>query len=184
MIIVDKPIEFIKKQIKDEEKILYEYTGTFEQMYIKETALQVNSYMKDYPQTQKKIFYVFVELAQNVGFYSEEKIEKDGKRIGIGSLIVYENENNYGFIIGNKINTGAFKVLERKCKIINALDRDALRELKRFQRNLIPGTHSNAHVGLIMVALTTRRQINIKSYVVDEDNSFFTLKIEAEKEKN
>lgn len=183
MIIVETPIEFIKKQLNAKEKNLYEYTGTFEQSYIKQTALHINSLMKDFPQTQKKIFYVFVELAQNVGFYSEEKQEKEGKKIGKGSLVVYENEQNYGFIIGNLINTGALKVLERKCKIINALDRDSLRELKRFQRNLIPGSHSNAHVGLIMVALTTRRQIDIKSFEVDEKNSFFTLKIEAEKEK-
>jgi len=184
MTIVDKPIEFIKQQLNVDEKILYEYTGTFEQNYIKETALHINSLLKEYPQTQKKIFYVFVELAQNVGLYSEETQEKDGKKVGVGSIIVYENENNTGFIIGNLINTSALRVLERKCKIINSLDRDSLRELKRFQRNLIPGTHSNAHVGLIMVALTTRKKIIISSYEVDEKNSFISLKVETEKEKN
>lgn len=174
---------FLKQQIPQDYKIIYEYTGPFEQAYIKEQAINFNNQLKDFPQTQKKIFYTFIELAQNVGFYSEEKQQINEKQVGIGTLIVYENDKNFGFIIANKIKKDAYEVLAKKCKIINELDRESLRELKRFQRNLLPGMYSNAHVGLIMVALTIRKPLVINSIDLDSDHKFFNFDINVEKEK-
>lgn len=182
MIDVEEYIVFLKEQLLPEENVLMEYEGPFGQSFIRETAIEINKLVNNFPQTQKRLFYIFVELAQNVGFYSEKKRIIEEKKIGEGSLLIFDNRDEIGFIIGNTINSKAFKVFERKCKIINSLDRESLRELKRFQRNLIPGTNSNAHIGLIMVSLTTRKQIELKSVKVDETNHFFSIKISVEKE--
>ncbi|MBN2893974.1 MAG: SiaB family protein kinase [Bacteroidales bacterium] len=175
--------EFLKEQILDEEKIIYEYDGFFDQDHVKDFAFKLSKLTKDFDVTQRRLFYVFVELAQNVGFYSDQKATNGIKEVGKGHLIIYEKENHIGFIIGNVINTGALNVLHRKCRIINSMDRDSLREFKRHQRNLIPGTNGGAHIGLIMVALTTREKLNFRIREINDDFSFFTLNVKLLKEK-
>ncbi len=175
--------EFIKSEISENDKIVSQYSGNFGQAVVKDYAFKLSKLSAEYNVTQRRIFYVFVELAQNVGFYSDNYEEIDGKKVGIGSFIIYENEQYYGFILGNVINSEALNVLERKCRIINSLDRDSLREFKRHQRNLIPGTNGGAHIGLIMVALTTREKLDYKILKINDNFSFFSINVKLEKEK-
>jgi len=170
---------FLEEQIKKDQKIIENYSGIFDQEIVKKYVFQLSKLSKGFIITQRRLFYVFVELGQNVGYYSDEKDETLGK--GKGNLIIYESDNQIGFIIGNVINNEAKNVLLKKCKIINSLDRDSLREFKRFQRNLIPGTNGGAHIGLIMVALTTRKNIDVNVLEIDDKYSFFSINVSVEK---
>ncbi len=163
-------------------QIKRKYDGIFEQNVIKDLAFYLNKMLKDVEITQRRMFYVFVELAQNIGFYSDERIEKDGKSIGIGVVVIYDNEDEAGFVLCNKVNNKAVSVLSRKCRIINTMDRDELREFKRHQRNLIPGTNGGAHIGLIMVALTTRKKLDTRIIPIDDKYSFFVINVKMNKE--
>ncbi len=174
---------FLQKQTNDNDKIIYEYSGIFNQETVKEYAFKLNKLSKDYIITQRRLFYVFVELGQNIGFYSTEREKFENRTVGVGNLLIYENENQIGFITGNVIDNSALRVLSQKCKIINSLDREALREFKRYQRNLIPGTNGGAHIGLIMVALTTRKKLDINILEIDKEKTFFSLNVKIEKEK-
>ncbi len=75
-------------------------------------------------------------------------------------------------------------MLEKKCKIINSLDRKSLREFKIYQRNLIQGTNGGAHIGLIMVALTTRKKIELYTYSIENNNNFFSINVKVNKTEN
>lgn len=175
--------DFLKSQLSNSEKLIYEYNGVFDQEIVKKYAFELNKLSKNYVITQRRLFYVFVELGQNVGYYSDTRIEKKNNKIGCGNLVIYENNKHIGFVIGNEINNAALKVLLQKCKIINSLNREELREFKRYQRNLIPGTNGGAHIGLIMVALTTRKKLEIKVFNKKEKKSFFTINVKVDKEK-
>lgn len=175
--------KIIKKHFITNQSILIEYEGEFSQEKVKEFAFQLNEISKIYIASQRRLFYVYVELAQNVGFYSDNRIKKGDKTVGCGSMIAYETKGSFGFAIGNIINKPALDVLKKKCEIINSLDRDSLREFKRHQRNLIPGTNGGAHIGLIMVSLTTRKKLDLLTHEIDEKNSFFSLNVEIEKEQ-
>lgn len=174
--------DFIKNQIQKDQSIIYNYSGIFDQEIVKKYAFNLTKISKDYIVTQRRLFYVFVELGQNVGYYSDEKEKVEDKEVGKGQIIVYESEKSIGFIIGNKINNKALNVLTKKCTIINSLDRDALREFKRYQRNLIPGTNGGAHIGLIMVALTTRKKLDVNVLEFDDEYSFFSINVNVDKE--
>jgi hypothetical protein len=175
-------LEILKKKLNENDKIIAEYEGIFNQEIVKKYASIINKTAKNYPKLQRQLFYVFVELAQNVGFYSDIRQNNYNKNTGIGSLLIYENINEIGFLIGNPINTKAYEVLERKCKIINSMDRESLRELKRYQRNLIPGTNGGAHIGLIMVALTTKNKLEIDKTKINNNLNFFYLKVKISKD--
>lgn len=174
-------IKYLKDNIPTDSKIISEYEGVFYQKNIREFSLELKKATSGYPITSKRLFYVYVELAQNVKFYSDEYIINNSKKTGIGSQIIYETENEIGFIIGNEINNKASRVLERKCKIINTLSRDSLRELKRYQRNLIPGTNGGAHIGMIMVSLTTRKTLDYFIKKINDSSNYFILNVIIEK---
>lgn len=174
---------FLNEVLEETESKVFEYSGIFDQEHVKKFAFELSKLTTDYEMTQRRIFYVFVELAQNVGYYSDFKNTNKEKEVGVGSLIIYESEDYIGFNIGNVINTPSLKVLHRKCRIINSMDRDSLREFKRHQRNLIPGTNGGAHIGLIMVALTTRSNLDFRILDINDDFSFFSLNVKIKKEK-
>ncbi len=175
--------KILEKKLEAEDIILYEYNGPFTQKIVKEYAFHINKLTASNKIAQRRLFYVFVELAQNVGFYSDHRTLVGNKEYGIGSLIIYENKKSYGFIIGNYIVENALKVLEQKCEIINNLDRESLREFKIYQRNLIPGTNGGAHIGLIMTALTTRKKIEMDTYSIKNNDNFFSINVKISKEE-
>ncbi len=170
-------LALLKQELPAGAKILYEYEGVFSKEIIKEFLTQVTNHVSQYPRIHKKLYYVLIELAQNVSKYSSWRDEDQG----VGSFILGETENDYFFLMGNVVSNQALQVLLKKCDIINSLDRESLRLFKRQQRNLIPGTNRGAHIGLIMVALTTKKPLDIRIKQVDPDYSYFILNVSIEK---
>ena len=111
---------FLKSHLLTEEKIILEYNGVFDQSAVKHYAFQISESTKNFIVTQRRAFYVYVELAQNVGFYSEIRDKSDEKDIGIGNFLMFEAEDYFGFAVGNVVNNKAVTILKRKCKIINS----------------------------------------------------------------
>ena len=172
-------IEFIKSKLKKQYKILHSYEGKFEKSIISKYRKKLLELTKENKPAQRKIFYVFVELTQNVAYYSN--IRDKETNIGKGTLLIGENSDSYFFVVGINIEKNEINVLKKKCEIINSLNRDSLRKFKRQQRNLIPGTNGGAHIGLIMVALTTRKKLFIDISEFDKNSSYFFLKVEIDK---
>lgn len=163
-------------------EVVYTFEGIFDKDIISIFSKKITAYTKFFPRVQKRLFTVFIELAQNVAYYSDYRMKiADEKETGIGGLMVGEDKENFFFIIGNRINGKALEVLKKKCEIINSLDREELREYKRQQRNLIPGTNGGAHIGLILVSLTTKRPLNIEIVKINDNASLFTLIVEVSK---
>ncbi len=162
--------------------IIYTFEGIFDKDVISIFSKKITLLTKFHPKAQKRLFTVFIELAQNVGYYSDLRMKiADEKETGVGGLIIGENSEIFFFIIGNKITEKALEVLHKKCEIINSLDREELREFKRQQRNLIPGTNGGAHIGLILVALTTKRPLNVTIFDLKNEESLFTIVVEVNK---
>ncbi len=175
-------LSIIKQLLPKNTKILLEYEGAFSKEIIRLFSQKIAEFIKTNSQVYKKFFYVFIELAQNVKEYSDWRTtDQDGKDYGIGALVIGELDDQYILYIGNVVNNKDLEVLKKKCEIINSLDRESLRLFKRQQRNLIPGTNQNAHIGLIMVALTTRKKLDIEIIPIDQHFSFFILKISIQK---
>ena len=164
------------------QEILISYKGPFDKYIISKLGKKVKNLTADNPVVSKKVFKIFIELAQNVSYYSSERSKlSDEKNTGVGSLIIGENDKHYIFATGNVIKNEEIEILSKKSEIINSLNRKDLRQYKRDQRNLINRTNGGANIGLIMTALITGKKLDAKFTEIDEKYSYFTITVRISK---
>jgi len=161
--------------------ILISFKGPFDKHILAIIGNYIEVMLGKNPKAGKKIFKIFIELAQNIAFYSAEGRENMSADTGIGTLVIGEFDDHYSFIAGNAVKAEDVVEIIEKSEIINSLDRNGLREYKREQRKLPQGSKGSAHIGLIQVALTAASPLDIEVTPIDEKHSFFTISVNIEK---
>jgi len=166
----------------DSKDLLISYKGPFlEDILAKLSEIIRESFTNDQV-LSRKLLAVFLEMAQNVYFYSSETIELGEKSYGIGSVMVVQKGGTYTFRTGNYVPLEYVETLAKSVELVNSLDRDGLRQLKREVRTTQPGERSKgAGIGLIQIALTTESKVEYEYAQVDEKNVFFSLSINISK---
>ena len=126
-------------------------------------------------ETQRRRFFkIFIELAQNVALYSEEKSIVKEKEYGEGTLIISDYGEYFLFTAGNIVTQETKKALSDRGEEINSLNRVELRALKRKLRKL-GNNKGGGNIGLIQVALLAKNPIEMKFFPTDNDEKFFYL---------
>jgi len=140
-------------------------------------------YTNNYPVTQKKLFKIYVELAQNVANYAEETflLQNENRRIGMGELYLSDKESHYRFTTKNVVKTRDAKILSQRCEIINNSNYEQLRELKRELRQTSPGVKYGARIGLVHAKLLSKN--NLEYTTIAKDRHFSIFKITAKVDK-
>lgn len=125
----------------------------------------------------KKIFAVFIELAQNMLHYSaERKALEDGRDSGVGIIMVDEKSIGYNVSSGNLVLNDKIESLKSKCEKINSMSRDELKTYYQQQlRSDRPDDSKGAGVGLIDIARKSDGPLSYDIAPVDDKHSFFTL---------
>lgn len=158
------------------------YTGAFDGQILSVIAKNIEYSLSQDPVVNKKMFKVFLELAQNISYYSAEQTEKvKGESSGIGTIIIQEFGDYFVFATGNKVSPKDTEKIARKCEKINSLTRDDLRQFKREQRKLPAGAKGGGNIGLIQVALTSENPIDFKLIPLDDGNSFYIVATKVDK---
>ncbi len=129
-----------------------------------------------------RLYKIFVELTQNVSYYSAEvrEVEK-GITSGIGWFILYEYEKYYLFSTGNLIKRNDAYKLTRNCTEINSLSEENLRVLKRETRSQAKIRDIGAHIGLIQTSLLSGNSLDFNISEVNSKHSYFTLSVKLDK---
>ncbi len=160
------------------------YKGPIDGKILQAIGVYIEELLSEHPIAARKMFKVFVELAQNISYYSADRTifnKKAQKDIGVGSLSVEESENAYHFVTGNLVKNEDINSIADKIELINSLDREELREYKRKQRKLPFGKKGGANIGLIQISLTSQNPLDIEINPVDEEHSFFSLGVKIDK---
>ncbi len=162
------------------------YTGPFDSDILSIIASSIQNSLSGNPVVDMKIFKIFIELCQNISYYSLEQEEPDiasGEKhgTGIGTIAIQEYNDHFIFATGNVTNHELISSVVEKCDKINALDREQLREYRREQRKLGPGVRGGGNIGLIQVALTSENKIDYKLIPVAGGNLFYTIGIKINK---
>ncbi|NJO01356.1 MAG: hypothetical protein HC880_06420 [Bacteroidia bacterium] len=118
---------------KDNIKVCYK--GPVTEIVISEISQDIRRKFADQPQVKRKLFSVFIELAQNISFYSAERILYGDRNDRVGTILITETDEHFTFSCGNLVEKEDIIDLVEKCETINGLDRDGLRELKRNERS-------------------------------------------------
>ena len=122
------------------------------------------------------VFKVFIELSQNVSYYSYRTLElKEGVLCGIGWVSIQETDTTYRITTGNPIRPEHGPKLENYCKEINGLDEEALKTLKRKTRAQAMMRDTNAQIGLIQIGLLSGSKLDFDITAVNEHESFFRI---------
>ena len=172
----------------EKDDILICYKGPFLERILTIIGEKINILINDDPRLNKKIFSIFIELAQNIAYYSEERYRENRdseKSYGKGTFIISDSRTHYRLTSANLMKKSWEQEILEKCELINKLDVDGLRKLKRELRN--QPRHEGqlgGNIGLVDIALKAGSSLDVKVTDVDDQFSFFSLTIDVIKENN
>lgn len=142
--------------------------------------------MSGKPDLVKRIFTIFIELAQNIVHYSAERTPKaddPGTTVGAGALAVSEEANGYLVMAGNLVRNAELEILTAKLDAIRQLDRDGLKRLYREKlREPRREGKTGGGVGLIEIARKADGPLDYREFPVDGTFSFFIVSAKILKE--
>lgn len=131
---------------------------------------------------KQKVFKIFIELVQNLSFYSAQKTNLiDVRHSGIGWVEVSDKTSHYSIRTGNMILKEHAPILQKNCEEINSLNVEQLRELKRQTRKKAAIKDIGAHIGLIQAAILSGNSLIPVIEPMDNIYSFFTLETTIDK---
>jgi len=158
---------------------LFSYEGPF---FI-DLLTMFGNYMKMYTQhnlfLQKKLFKIYVEMAQNVSFYSEEyyTLKNENRRIGIGELNLQDVNDQYRFTTKNMVKAKDANILTERCEIINNSNIEELKELKGELRKSSPGYKFGARIGLVQAKIISNNNLEYNIIEKNRELSIFKLTV-------
>ena len=164
--------------------IVLSYKGPVTDSLIAEMGQDVRNLFAEERQIKRKIFAIFIELAQNILYYSAERTKYQDKQDSLGALLITREEEHYVLSCGNLIENDDKSSLSKRCKKINSLTRDDLRSYKREERSMPRSAKSRgAGIGLIQVALLSENQLSSSFIEVSSSYAYFTLSIRINRPK-
>jgi hypothetical protein len=164
------------------ENILISYRGPLDKKVLNLLGTNVKGLLNDKPIIAKKIFKIFVELAQNIALYSaEQQPGFDNELQGVGIILVKDLGSDYEFIAGNYIKNIDLHRFIEKSNHINAMHKEELRKFKREQLLLPDGESGGANIGLVQAVLLSDKPLQIHAEPYNEDSSFLVIGVKISK---
>lgn len=165
------------KSIKDS-RVLVLFKGAVTQEVLAEFGSMIRTSLS-YESKLKKIFAVFIELAQNIFHYSDERIANPkGEDSGIGIVLIDEQKDMYILRSGNVVYNEKMEKLKEKFNHINSLDKDGL---KSYYQKLIkqqrPDDSKGAGLGFVDIARKSDGPLKFEFEKIDDRTSFLTISI-------
>lgn len=134
---------------------LFFYKGVMNNMLLSFFTQFIEARISDYTKILRKINRVFIELTQNISYYSDEKIEFEDELKGVGIISLQEFSEYFLVMAGNKVKQIPGQELLKRCEHINSLDREKLKELKAINRSKTEASENRCNIGLIQTALVS-----------------------------
>jgi hypothetical protein len=133
----------------------------------------------------QRIFKIFIELSQNVSYYSNDTVEiKEGILCGTGWVSIQESDLYYKVTTENPIKTEHGPKLKDYCQEINSLDEEALKTLKRKTRAQAMIRDTNAQIGLIQTGLISGCKLDFDIFEESGNGMFFRISATVDKEQD
>jgi len=170
----------IYNQVKDQ-SILIEFKGGLSQEILMEMGDIINMKV-GVDKKIKKIFSVFIELAQNMMKYSAEREMINGKDKGVGLILFAEAEMNYYVYSGNLIDNDKLQQLILWLDEVNSATEEQLKIMYKEQsKKTLQPNQKGAGLGFIEIARKSSSKIEYRITKIDEKSSFIVMIVKIEK---
>ncbi len=175
-------LEFHKFQrFLNDNEIVFCYNGYLSQQIVLSMGDMLKKKVADTgPSTAPKIFYIFVEQAQNIVRYSAQRIDSEERanRLGYGSLAIGINNEKYFCMCGNLVDKTKSEFLRNRLEEILKMDKEALKAAYKERLKAGPEEGSEgASIGFIEMARKSSEAIEFDFLNADEEYDFFYLKV-------
>lgn len=186
---MDLNVSFIKSVLNLYDELLSNgislvYLGEFNHQITKMFTTMADNEMSrndTHKKTRKKVYHSMVETLQNMNKHSDEIAEKHN--IGKGLFLIGQKENIYYIITANRVKNDKVEQLTTAIEQVNASSPEELKAM--YKKQLREGTLSEkqgAGLGLIDIARKSTRDLHYQFIPLDEDSTFFILKVEIASE--
>jgi len=170
----------IYNQVKDQ-RILIEFKGGLSQEILMQMGDLINEKI-GVDKKIKKIFSVFIELAQNMMKYSAEREIINAKNMGVGLILFTEEEFCYYVYSGNLIENEKLKLT---CLCLDKVNSSTDEQLKimykeQIKKPMLPN-QNGAGLGFIEIARKSKSNIEYRITKVDDKLSFIVMIVKIEK---
>lgn len=173
-------------QYMEEHNIIISFKGEISQ----ELLISIGDLLKEKlsqketkQQVVKKLFFIFIELGQNIYRYSSEHNLIKEKDIGIGVLFIKESETHFNVFAGNVVSSGEAAEIMEQCTVINRMTPE---ELKLYYKEQMKQPREagkvGAGVGLISIVRKANNPIQVNTRVMNEKETFLVLSVEVNQE--
>lgn len=131
----------------------------------------------------KRLFSIFIEMAQNICLYSAKKIIMDDKEVGSGIIVVEQEQDHYRIKSGNMVDNAVIERISSKIDYINQLDKS---ELRKFYKTRLKAPREpdqkGGGVGLIVIARNSGNPIDVNLNPIDEHHTFMEISTQISEE--
>lgn len=169
-------IEYHTLMGKDDIKMYYK--GPFDETILSKMIFHIRSKFSS-SKSGHKLFSIFLELAQNISFYSAEKnVLDDVPETGVGTVIIQEKTETYIFIASNLVSINKIDDIIERLEEIKSLDFDGLRQLKKRMRSQPIEENKDrqtGNIGLIQAAIKADYPLSFTSNKVNDNESLLTI---------
>lgn len=165
-------------------KILLYYKGPFDELILTKIGNYLRNKFSQTPKAGSKIFAIFIEMAQNISYYSAETdlFDDSVKKYGIGTIVVNELSDSYKLISGNMVTHDVAAEIIAKCRAINTLDAEGLRNMKKEVRSAPRrDDHKGGNIGLIQMAIKSENSLEVETKSFDDVHAFLTISTTIDK---
>lgn len=174
-------LEYYKKMC--ERNIVLDFQGAISQeMVVGMAELLKNKFSQEVGRANsvKKLFSIFIEMAQNIAIYSAERVYLNDRHgdVGAGIIVVTEEKKNYNITSGNLVKKTSIPKIIEQCQKINRMNKEELRQFYKAQiKSSRRRGKRGAGVGLIDIARKSGNKIQYSVTPVEGLNSFLVLAV-------
>lgn len=131
----------------------------------------------------KKVFFIFIELAQNIQKYSYEQDNSNNKKNGAGIIVIREDSDFFSVSSGSISDVNSAEYLKDYCYSINKLSKDEMKDLYKSKlKKPRLDTEQSSGLGLLDIAIKSGSPLNIEVKPIDKEKVFFELTAKVNKE--
>lgn len=167
----------------EDENIILSFKGAFTEDLLTSILHIVEGKMENLEidiKKKKRVFNVLVESFQNLFHHIEEMAPEigDTEKDKSAMIIVKYKQSRFTIITGNFVNSNRIPELRQKLDTVNALNKEALRELYRSKLENGGRTEKGtAGLGLIDIARKSKNKLDYEITDVTKSIGFFCLSV-------
>ena len=131
----------------------------------------------------KNVFAVVIEQAQNIIYYSAERVHRgrpetgESEEYAVGTLVIGHDGEYYFVLSGNLIETSKAERLKQRLLPLQTMTKEELKQLYKEQRRNTPEQDSKgAGLGFIEMARKVSKPLEFDFQRIDDTMSFFSIK--------